>query len=107
MYIVKLADGTELKNLGLNGDNFVSKTKIEDSVFEGNLSTVEITDIETKEKTVLKDAELLLNRQYGEEYWFVVREKTPGDKAMEQIENDITNVQEAIVEIYEMMLGGM
>lgn len=107
MYIVKLADGTELKNLGLNGDNFVSKTKIKDSVFEGNLSTVEITDTETKEKTVLKDAELLLNKQYGEEYWFVIQEKTPGNKAMEQIENDITNVQEAIVEIYEMMLGGM
>ena len=47
MYTITLADGTKLKNLELNGNNYIAEGVIEDSVFEGNLDTVKITDGET------------------------------------------------------------
>ena len=40
MYTITLSDGTKLKNLELNGNNYISKTILEDSVFEGKLDTV-------------------------------------------------------------------
>lgn len=105
MYTIKLSDGTKLKNIVLNGDTFVSQSEIEDSVFEGKLDTVEITDSESKEVTVLHDAELLLNRQFGEEWWFVIQEKTAQDKATEATTAALTDVQMALAELYEMIIG--
>lgn len=105
MLTIKLSDGTKLTNIGLNGDTFVSESEIADSVFEGKLGTVEITNSETKETTVLHDAELLLNRAFGEEWWFVIQEKSPRVKQMAQIADDITDVQAAIADLYEMIIG--
>ena len=34
MYKITLADGTELENLELNGNNYIAEGVIEDSVFE-------------------------------------------------------------------------
>lgn len=104
MLTIKLSDGTKLKNITLNGDTFVSESEIADSVFEGKLDTVEITDSETKEVTVLHDAELLLNKAFGEEWWFVIQEKSPENKQLAQITNDITDVQVAIADLYEMIV---
>ena len=35
MYSIKLANGNTLSNLELNGNNFISATVLEDSIFEG------------------------------------------------------------------------
>lgn len=105
MYTIKLSDGTKLKNITLNGDTFVSQSEIEDSVFEGNLDTVEITDNESKEVTVLHDAQLLLNTAFGEEWWFVIQEKTADEKAQEATTAALTDVQMALAELYEMIIG--
>ena len=43
MYSVKLADGTELTNLELNGNNFIAEV-LDKNVFQGNLDRVTITD---------------------------------------------------------------
>ena len=50
MYNVKLTDGTELKNLELNGNNFISDTIIDETIFENNLDKVIITDDEGNEE---------------------------------------------------------
>ena len=44
MYSIKLANGKTLKNLELNGNNFISAIVLEDSIFDGGLATVEISD---------------------------------------------------------------
>lgn len=44
VYKITLADGVELSNLRLNGNNFISDLEIEDSMFDGNLSPVTIND---------------------------------------------------------------
>jgi len=70
---IELADGTKLTNLRANGNNFISDTPIEDSVFEGNLSTVKITTPEGV--TEYKDLKLVQNRQFGDVYMFILAEK--------------------------------
>lgn len=112
MYKITLADGTELKNLELNGNNYIAEGVIEDSVFEGNLATVTITDGETTE--TYTDMRLMSNRVEDGRSWFVLGEKTAQQKAMERIEtlltsnaDSITDVQVALAEVYEMILGGM
>lgn len=44
MYKLILADGTELTGFTKNGDNYIRKEKVDESVFKDNLSTLEITD---------------------------------------------------------------
>lgn len=107
MYKLKLQDGTEIQNLDINGNNFVSKTKISDTVFENNLKTVEITDVETGETTILRDCEIVHNKRYGNEWFLVIREIPAEKKRNLQLNDDVTSIQEALTEIYEMMLGGM
>ena len=83
MYEIKLSDGTKIKDLGLNGNNYISQIKIEDSLFDGKLSHVEITDKETGEVTIINDAVLIQNKQYGDEWWFILAEKSQDTKQNE------------------------
>lgn len=97
MYEIKLADGTKIENLTLNGNNFVSKTPIDDSIFDGNLSKVKIThDDEIEEYT---DMKLIQNKQYGNEYWFVLTEKTPAEKEREELLQVIADLVELTLEV--------
>ena len=112
MYTIILADGTKLKNLELNGNNYISETVIEDSVFEGNLDTVKISDGSTTE--TFTDMRLMSNIVRDGRSWFVLGEKSAQQKAMERMEklytanaDSITDVQMALAEVYEMILGGM
>lgn len=111
MYTITLADGTKLENLELNGNNYISDTVIEDSVFEGNLDTVKISDGSTTE--TFTDMRLMSNIVRDGRSWFVLGEKSAQQKAMERIEklyttnaDSITDIQIALAEVYEMMLGG-
>ena len=72
MYTITLADGTKLKNLELNGNNYIAEGVIEDSVFEGNLDTVKITDGETTE--TFTDMRLMSNIVRDNRSWFVLGE---------------------------------
>lgn len=101
MYTVKLKDGTKLERLTLNGNNFIAESIIEDTVFKDNLETVTITDEETGKSETYKDMVLIQNTTYGDGHsWFILGEQSPEDKA-------ITDLQVAIAEVYEMMLGGV
>ncbi len=111
MYKITLHDGTVLENLELNGNNFISENVIDDSVFDGNLDTVTITDGKTAE--TYTDMKLLSNRVDGGKSWFVLGEKTEQEKTMERLvealsvnAESITDVQLALAEVYEMILGG-
>ena len=111
MYQITLHDGTVLDELELNGNNFISEKVIDDSVFSGNLDTVTISNGETTE--TYTDMKLLSNRVDGGKSWFVLGEKTEQEKTMERLmsaltvnSESITDVQLALAEIYEMILGG-
>ena len=94
---LELADGTKLTNLRTNGNNFVSDTPIEDSVFESNLSTVKITTPEGVEE--YQDLKLVQNRQFGDVYMFVLAEKTPAEKEKEELLQLIADLAELTLEV--------
>lgn len=112
MYTITLSDGTKLKNLELNGNNYISETILEDSVFKGKLDTVVISDGEKSE--TFTDMKLMSNRVDGGKSWFVLGEKTPQEKKEEAVAavlaanvGSITDLQLALTEVYEVILGGM
>ena len=43
-YKITLADGTELSNLTMNGNNFISEATIDPGIFQSNCSPVVISD---------------------------------------------------------------
>jgi len=94
---IELADGTKLTNLRTNGNNFVSDSPIEDSVFEGNLSTVKITTPEGVAEH--KDLKLVQNRQFGAEYMFILAEKTPVEKEKEELMELLADIAELTLEV--------
>lgn len=75
MYTLKLADGTQIKNLGMNGNNLVSKNKVDESLFEDNLSTVTITG--EGETIVLHNAVYTGQREFDDGWYFCFAETPP------------------------------
>lgn len=81
MYTITLADGTKLKNLELNGNNYIAKEVIDDSVFAGNLAAVTITDGKSTESYT--DMVLISNRVENGHSWFILGEPNLQEKAIE------------------------
>ena len=71
-YTMTLSDGTQFKNLELNGNNYISKTAVKESDFEGKLQTVTISDGQNEQ--VLHNCRLVQISKVGKEYWFIVDE---------------------------------
>ena len=75
-WTITLADGTQLKNLGLNGNNFISETKITEKDFKEKLSKV-IFEGKVEEKNFKQECnnmELVQIAHYEDGYYFVLRE---------------------------------
>lgn len=87
MYKITLADGTVLDSLQLNGNNFISDSKIEKSVFEGNLSPVTISDGESE--TVHDNMELIQLLEYGGQSWFILRDYSEDELREMKMQSDI------------------
>jgi len=104
MYTIKLYDGTLLENLELNGNNFISDKIIPDDIFTDNLNEVEISDGENTQ--IYQDMALVANRVIDGKSWFILAEKTPEQKEKETLKATITDLQMALVEMYETLLGG-
>ena len=98
-YTITLADGRKLTGLTKNGDNFVSKTKVDESIFVNNLSTMRVSDGETE--VTMTDVQFIQQMEWVDGNWYLAfREISPKEKAM-------TDLELALVEVYEMILGGM
>jgi len=94
MYTITLSNGTKLKNLELNGNNYISETIIEDSVFDGGLDTVVISDGETTE--TFTDMRLMSNRVDNGKSWFVLGEKTAQQKKEEALSLELEEMRQAM-----------
>lgn len=113
MWKMILADGTELSEFTQNGNNYVRSYPVDETVFLNNLSTLTLTD--STETIVMHNAELVQQVHYEnmpglEDGWYLCfREKTPQEIMAEKLRsNDVemSDLQLALAEIYEMMLGG-
>lgn len=72
MFKITLADGTILDSLRLNGNNYISPTKLTEDVFTDNLKHVTIEGPDGIQE--FDDLELVQIKKYGNEYWFVLRQ---------------------------------
>lgn len=72
IYTITLSDGSQITDLHLNGNNFISQNKITKEMFEGKLSHVTIASEYYAEEH--ENMELVQITQYNGEYWFVLVE---------------------------------
>lgn len=86
-YTITLADGTEIGNLRLNGNNYVSDEVIDSSVFNDNCSPVVINDGIREE--LHNYMELVQLTEVNGEYWFVLRDISTEELAQIKIRSDI------------------
>lgn len=107
MYKITLADGTELNDLVLNGNNFIAQTAVDDAVFKDNMATVTITNLEDGTTEQIEDGVLLSNIVREGCSWLVLGQKSAEQKRLETIDSTFTDLQMALAEVYEMMIGGM
>ena len=107
MYKITLNDGTTLENLVLNGNNFIAAAVVDDSVFKDNMATVTITNLDDGTTEQIEDSVLLSNIVRDGKSWLVLGRKSAEQKRLENIDRTFTDLQMALAEVYEMMLGGM
>ena len=91
MYTITLANGAKLTGLDMNGTNYVSKEKVDETIFKDNLSTMKVSDGETE-------------TTYTDMVFIQQMEKLLA--ALNATSNSITYVQVELAEVYEMVLGG-
>lgn len=96
MYKITLADGTELNDLVLNGNNFIAQTAVSDAVFNGNMASVTITNLEDGTVEQIEDGVLLSNIVRDGKSWLVLGQKTPEQKAMEARDKEIAELRRAM-----------
>ena len=87
---IVLADGTEIKDLIQNGSNYVSKKKIDETVFEENCAPMSFVDSEGNE-TVFEHGEFIQQATYKgvEGYYLAFREKSEDELKAEMIQSQI------------------
>lgn len=96
MYKIKLADGTELDNLTLNGNNFISENIIDDDVFSSdNLTKVIISD--ENGSTEYRNMKLVQNKVHGSQSWFILVEKTKEELEKEESEIALATLSYEVV----------
>lgn len=99
MYTIELADGTKLTDLDINGSNYVSKKKVDESIFtEEALAKVAISDGE-KEETFENLIFIQQMKWSDGTYYLAFREQTAEEKAAQSV----TDIQLALAELYEML----
>ena len=87
IYTITLRDGTQIENLRMNGNNFISQEQINPEIFDGNLEKVTINDGENDE--VHENMGLVQVTQMGDEYWFVLRDIPASEIANEKLRSDL------------------
>lgn len=87
IYKIILADGAEIENLTLNGDNFISKTRIAAEMFLDNCSPVIISDGDNNE--IHENVELVQLSEMNGEYWFVLRDIPTDELEKIKMQSDI------------------
>ena len=87
LYTVKLADGTTFKDLKLNGNNFISKSKIEATIFDANCSPVTIS-CDGKDDVHDNMALVHVTPMMGE-YWFTLRDMTSEELNQIKLRSDV------------------
>ena len=105
MYKIKFSDGTELVNLKVNGDFFITEQAITEDFFKGKLSSIEISgspDSENEDRAPIYGVRknLILSGVYkienGSEFAFRERTKTEMEFEKQQAQIDYLSMMSDI-----------
>lgn len=88
IFSVELSNGTIISNLGLNGNNFISDTKITAETFAGGLSEVYISGDKGTDYTI-SHAKLIQIIELDSKWWFILAETPAEELLFEKISSDI------------------
>ena len=83
-FTIALSNGTELKNLELNGNNFITQEQISEETFEDGLSPVVINGEEHEQMALVQ-----VVRHEDGRYWFILRDVTAEEIAQAKLRADI------------------
>lgn len=86
---ITLSDGTQLKDLKLSGNNYISKTKITEDDFKGKLSKIVIENESDKTFEELEHVELVQIVHYEDGYYFVLRQLSQDEIDKQKMQGDI------------------
>ena len=86
---ITLSDGTQLKDLKLIGNNYISKTKITEDDFKGKLSKIVIENESDKTSEELEHVELVQIVHYEDGYYFVLRQLSQDEIDKQKMQGDI------------------
>ena len=86
---ITLSDGTQLKDLKLSGNIYISKTKITEDDFKGKLSKVIIENETDKISEELEHVELVQIVHYEDGYYFVLRQLSQDEIDKQKMQGDI------------------
>ena len=86
-YTITLADQTEVADLRLNGNNYISDVPVSEDIFVDNCSPLIVSDGESEE--IHENAELVQVTQCGEEYWILFRDLTSDELKDMKMRSDI------------------
>ncbi len=109
MYTMTLADGTAVRFNGMNGTNYIvpDQTAMDTGIFTDEaLVSGTVTDEDGVETAFENWAFIQQQRQMNGDYYICFRQKTDAELGAEARAVRETEVQEALVELYEMILGG-
>ena len=70
-----LSNGNVIKDLILNGNNYVSNTEVTEKVFSGKISPIRISDGVKEE--VLENMEFIRIANWEDKWWILIQEKQP------------------------------
>lgn len=99
MYTLILADGTKIENLALNGDSFVSKERIDETVFQDNLST--LTIMHDEETEVRHNLEYTGQLEGADGWYFSFADIPP----QEVVNRNVNELLGSMASILNIMMG--
>ena len=100
MYTITLTDGKQITNLELNGTNYVSEVRVDEHMFEHNLTKVKISDGENE--ILYDDLIFIQQMEIDGKYYLAFRAKTQNEKLAEIIKKNassVTDMQMALAEV--------
>ena len=86
-YEITLPNGVKLKNLRLNGNNYIAQGPIDFEIFKGQCHRIEISDGEDVD--ILENVECVPTLQIGDEQWFIFRQVSAEEIAAAKVRSDI------------------
>lgn len=88
---ITLSDGTQIKNLKLSGNNFISEKEITEADFKGKLAKVVYEGIEDGQKIIEEHEhmELVQIVKYEDGYYFILRDLSQDEIDKMKMQADI------------------